>query len=112
MAVAVAGSSSSDLTPSLGTSICCRHSPKKQTKQNKAETDSDFENKRMVTKGKGGRKRDGQGMDSHGPIRVNRAMSPDPGFFRGGVPLPLPPGSGAAQNLPPNLTTEPGLPLL
>ena len=31
MAVAVAGSCSSDLTPSLGTSICPRCGPKKQT---------------------------------------------------------------------------------
>jgi len=29
MAVAVAGSYSSDSTPSLGTSICCRYGPKK-----------------------------------------------------------------------------------
>ena len=36
MAVAVAGSCSSDVTPSLGTSICCGYSPKiKKTKINK-----------------------------------------------------------------------------
>ena len=33
VAVAQAGSYSSDLTPSLGTSICCTCSPKKQTKK-------------------------------------------------------------------------------
>ena len=33
VAVAVAGSCSLDLTPSLGTSICCRWNPKKQRKK-------------------------------------------------------------------------------
>ena len=35
VAVAVAGSGSSDLTPSLGTSICCRCGPKKAKKKKK-----------------------------------------------------------------------------
>ena len=41
MAVAVgwAGGCSSDVTPSLGTSICCRCGPKKQTKQNKTKSE-------------------------------------------------------------------------
>ena len=34
VAVAVACSYSSDLTPSLGTSICCRYGPEKQKKKN------------------------------------------------------------------------------
>ena len=33
VAVAVAGRGSSDLTPSLGTSICCRRGPKKKKKK-------------------------------------------------------------------------------
>ena len=37
MAVAVAGSYSSDLTPSLGTSICRRCSPKKKEMRNKTK---------------------------------------------------------------------------
>ena len=41
MAVAVAGHYSSDLTPSLGTSICCGRSPKK-TKKKKSEQFSPF----------------------------------------------------------------------
>ena len=37
VAVAVAGSCSSDWTPSLGTSICHRHGPKKKKKERKKE---------------------------------------------------------------------------
>ena len=35
VAVAVAGSYSSDMTPSLGTSICCKCGPKKKKKKGK-----------------------------------------------------------------------------
>ena len=37
VAVAVAGSCSSDSTPSLGTSICCKFSPKKLKTKNKTK---------------------------------------------------------------------------
>ena len=37
VAVAQAGSCSSDSTPSLGTSVCCGGGPKKQNKQTKKE---------------------------------------------------------------------------
>ena len=37
VAVTVAGSCSSDLTPSLGISICCRCNPKKQKTKNKKQ---------------------------------------------------------------------------
>lgn len=43
-------------------------------------------------------------------------MSPNPGsplpLFRGGSHTLCPPGSGAAQNLSPNLITEPGVSFL
>ena len=35
MAVVSASSCNSDLTPSLGTSVCCRYGPKKKKKANK-----------------------------------------------------------------------------
>ena len=35
VAMAVADSCSSELTPSLGTSICCRYDPKRKAKQSK-----------------------------------------------------------------------------
>ena len=38
VAMAVAGSFSSNLTPTLATSICCRWGPKKQKKKKKKET--------------------------------------------------------------------------
>ena len=42
IAVAVAGSCSSDSTPSLGTSICCRCGPKKQKTNNSNNKLSDM----------------------------------------------------------------------
>ena len=57
VAVAVAGSYSSDLTRSLGTSICRRCSPKKTTKQNKTKYTLKRENTRSLGLGATGASR-------------------------------------------------------
>ena len=56
VAVAVAGSYSCDLTPSLGTSICCGCGPKKKKKKERKKK----ERKEGKREGEKERKRDGK----------------------------------------------------